>query len=231
MALAAISSALSFGVQQWSLGRYNLELELPEWLWVQLGVGWAFLLSGLAARRARPDSGIGTLMVAFGLIWMGRLVFTAPLTQWEAVGWAVALFGLLFVILYAFPDGRLRPWEKWATGSWLVFMTVITMWVVTLTDFYGAVDDSVCCPAHLLFMGENQDLQELLILVGYISASIVFTAVVVSQVIRWRQATPVGRRILVVPIAIVIEGAQELMSRRKWGADREDKDRSDGGHG
>lgn len=194
VALAAILSALSVAVQEYSLRRYNLVLDIPERLWVQLVAGWVFLIAGLAGRRVRADSQIGWWMIAFGLVWIGRLVFTAPLIQWEAVGWAVGLYGLLFVILYTFPTGQLRGWERWAAGAWVGFVFVIALGAVALEDFYGWVDDSVCCPSHLLFIGENPVLQERVFTLGLIVALVMFTAVAVAQINRWRKSTVVGRR-------------------------------------
>ena len=202
--VGVLLSALAFGVQQYSLDHYNLVLDIPERLWVQLGAGWAFLIAGLAGRMARPESRIGWWLVAFGLTWMGRLVFTAPLIQWEAVGWAVAFYGILFVILYTFPTGRLRGWERWAAGAWMGFVIVIAVWVIALEDFYGWVDDSVCCPPHLLFVGENPMLQERIFVWGLVVASVVFTGVGVAQVFKWRRSTIVARRNLTPVVAVLL---------------------------
>jgi signal transduction histidine kinase len=206
-------SGLAFAVQEYSLRRYNLSLEIPERLWVQLGVGWMFILTGLVARQRRPDSGLGNWMRAFGLVWVGSLIFTAPLVQWHAIGWAVALYGLLFVIVYTYPTGVLRGWERWAVAGWLVFVVTIATWTLTLVDFYGWVDDTVCCPAHLLFRGPNPDLEARLLESGLILATVVFTAVVIMQVYRWRRSTRIGRRsfnalaIAVVPLLALLVAA------------------------
>lgn len=205
---AAGFSVLAFAVQQWSLSRYDLVLDLPEWLWIQLAVGWTFLLAGLAAERRRPDSFIGRWMIVFGMIWIGRLVFIAPAIQWEAVGWGFALYGLLFVILYTLPKGRLRGWERWAAGSWMAFVLVVALAVVAFTDFYASIDDPTCCPSHLLLVEDDPAAAEAIGMVGLIVAPLVFISIVVVQLTRWLRASRVGRRnlrsVIVVLIPLVI---------------------------
>lgn len=203
-------SGFAFGVQEYSLDRYQLSLDLPERLWVQLGVGWMFLVIGLVIARRLPESGTGVWMRSFGLVWIGSLIFTAPLIQWHAIGWAVALYGLLFVIVYTYPSGSLLGWERWAAAGWLAFVVVVATWVLTLVDFYGWVDDTVCCPSHLLFMGSNVVLEDRVLKVGFILATLVFIAIVSSQLRRWRHSSHVGRRrfialgVVVVPLFIML---------------------------
>lgn len=191
---AVLLSVLSFAIQQYSLDRYDLVLDVPEWLWIQLASGWAFLLAGLTARRARPDSGIGTLMVLFGLIWIGRLVFIAPAIQWHDIGEAIALYGILFVILLSFPSGRLEGWERWATGAWIAFIGVLAVSNVMLTDFYAGVDDSVCCPSHLLLIDHDPVLAQEILRIGVIIGLPAVVGLVWVLAHRWRKATRVGRR-------------------------------------
>lgn len=210
VAVGITLTALAFGVQEYSLDRYQLSLDLPERLWIQLGVGWMFLLIGLVAARRHPESGLGTWMQSFGLVWVGSLIFTAPLIQWHAIGWAVALYGLLFVIVYTYPSGRLLGWERWAAAGWLGFVVVVAIWAITLVDFYGWVDDTVCCPSHLLFMGSDPVLENRLLEGGVILATLVFVAVVSSQFQRWRRSSQIGRRrlnalgVVVVPLFLIL---------------------------
>lgn len=194
-ALAVALSLAAFWAQQYALNRYDLNLPIPEWLWVQLAVGWAFLLAGLASQTRRPDSATGKWMIALGLIWIGRLVFTPPLIQWEGIGLGVAFYGLLFVILYTFPSGRLRGWERWAVPAYLVVVAVLSYIDVALTDFYGwVVDHPVCCPSHLLLIGDDPDLRNQLASYSAVAAAFIFLAIAMSFLVRWRRATTVGRR-------------------------------------
>ena len=205
---AAALSVLAFVVQEWSLTRYDLVLDLPEWLWMQLAVGWAFLLSGLVADRKRPDSLIGLWMVAFGVIWIGRLLLTPPAIQWEGIGWGFALYGLLFVILYTLPSGRLRGWEKWGAGIWMSFVLGVAVAIVAFTDFYGGIDDPVCCPSHLLLIEDAPATAEAIGTVGLVVAPLVFIAIAVVQFSRWLGASRVGRRnlrnVIVVLVPLVV---------------------------
>jgi signal transduction histidine kinase len=201
---AAALSVLALVVQQWSLSRYNLVVDLPEWLWSQLAVGWAFLLSGLAADRKRHDSLIGRWMVVFGMIWIGRLVFTPPAIQWEAVGWGFAVYGLLFVILHTLPSGRLRGWERWVAGIWMAFVLVLALGVVAFTDFYRGIDDPLCCPTHLLLFDDDPVTAEAIGTVGLVVAPLIFVAIVVAQFSRWLRASKVGRRSLRSVIVVLL---------------------------
>jgi signal transduction histidine kinase len=208
LATAVGLSVLAFAIQEWARERYGLVLDLPEWLWVQLIVGWVFLLAGLAADHWRPDSLVGRWMIAFGMIFVGRLVFTPPAIQWEAVGWGFALYGLLFVILYTLPTGRLRGWERWAAGIWMSFILAIALAVVAFTDFYGPIDDPICCPSHLLLIEDNPNTAEHIGTVGLAVAPLVFVTIVTVQFRRWLRASPVGRRslrsVIVVFVPLVI---------------------------
>jgi len=203
-ALAVALSLGAFWAQQYALDRYDLNLPIPEWLWVQLAVGWTFLLAGLATHTRRPDTATGRWMIALGLIWIGRLIFTPPLIQWESIGLGVAFYGLLFVILYTFPSGRLRGWERWAVPVYLIAVAVLSYVDVALTDFYGwVVDNRVCCPSHLLLIEDDPDLRNLLASFSAVGAALVFLAIVVSFLARWRRATTVGRRD-VGPLVLVL---------------------------
>jgi signal transduction histidine kinase len=203
-ALAVAVSLGAFWSQQYALNRYDLNLPIPEWLWVQLAVGWTFLLAGLATHTRRPDTATGRWMIALGLIWIGRLVFTPPLIQWESIGLGVAFYGLLFVILYTFPSGRLSGWERWAIPIYLMVVAVLSYVDVALTDFYGwVVDNQVCCPSHLLLIEDNPELRNRLASYSAVGAALVFLAIVVSFLARWRRATTVGRRD-VGPLVLVL---------------------------
>lgn len=190
---AAALSGLAFAIQQYSLKRYGLTLNVPEWLWIQLITGWVFLVAGMAARRRRPESAIGRFMIIFGLIWVGRLSLTAPLVQWHELGESVALYGILFVILLSFPTGRLQRWERWAAGVWIGFVAGLTLLVLMFNDFYFGVDDSLCCPEHLLLVRHDPALNQRILTIGVIVGMIAVLGLVAILIARWKRATPVGR--------------------------------------
>lgn len=192
--VAAVLSAMAFAVQQYSLRRYGLSLDVPEWLWVQLATGWVFLLAGIAATRRRPDNAIGKYMILFGLIWIGRLTLTAPPVQWHTIGESVALYGILFVILLSFPTGRLQRWERGVAALWIGFITAVTLLNLVFNDFYAGVDDSVCCPKHLLLLRHDPALVRRIVTVGFVVGVIAVVGLSWVLIRRWNRATPVGRQ-------------------------------------
>jgi signal transduction histidine kinase len=191
---AALLSLAAFAVQQYSLDRYGLSLNVPEWLWINLAVGWAFLLAGLAAKRARPDSGMGTLMMLFAMIALVRLLFTAPLIQWEQILGAIAIYGMTFLMLLAFPEGHIRGWQRWAAGAWMSFVVLLATLNLLLTDFYAGVDDSVCCPEHLLLINHDPALYQEVLTVGVYVGLCVIALLLWAVFNRWRKASDVARR-------------------------------------
>ena len=191
---AVLLSVTAFAIQQYSLDRYGLSLDVPEWLWVNLAVGWIFLVAGLAAKRAQPDSGMGTLMVLFAMIALLRLLFTAPLIQWEEIPAAVAAYGITFLMLLSFPEGRIRGWQRWAAGAWVVFVAMLATLNVLLTDFYAGVDDSVCCPEHLLLVRHDPALYRQILTAGVYVGVPVIALLLWAVFNRWWKASHVARR-------------------------------------
>lgn len=207
--IAAALSGLAFVVQQYSLRRYGLSLDVPEWLWVQLATGWVFLLAGLTARRRQPRNAIGMYMIVFGLIWVGRLSLTAPLFQWHELGESVALYGILLVILLAFPTGRLMRWERWTAVIWIGFVASITLSTLMFNDFYAGVDDSLCCPEHLLLIRHDPALTRRILTIGVVVGIIAVLSLVAILIARWKRATPVGRHertmaTLALPVMMIL---------------------------
>lgn len=208
-AVALVLSAVAFGAQEYALARYGLTLKFGEWLWLQLGIGWAFVLSGVVAERAQPESGIGRWFWVIGTIWIGRLVFVPPLIQWETIG-LVALYGLFAVVLFTYPSGRvLGQWRPLA----IAYISVVTVFAVAITatfDFYAWVDDPVCCPSHLLLISHQPDLNQALLTIGGAIVAAAVLALVAVLVLRYRRGSRVVRRSVIVtslaavPLAIVV---------------------------
>ena len=207
--IAVAFSVAAFVAQEYALDRYGLTLEFGEWLWLQLGIGWAFVVSGIVAESAQPDSRMGRWLWVIGTIWIGRLVFVPPLIQWETIG-LVALYGLFVVALFTYPSGRVLPqWRAVAVG----YISVVTLFAVAITatfDFYAWVDDPVCCPSHLLLISHEPDLNEVLLTIGgAIIAAAVLTLVAVL-IRRFRRGSRVVRRsvivtgLAVIPLAVVV---------------------------
>lgn len=187
-------SLAAFGAQQWSLDHYGLSLALPEWLWVRLAAGWVFLVTGVVARRRIPESGIGALMIVFSLLWIGTLTFVAPLIAWWQIGEALAIYGVLFVILLSFPRGRLQGWERWVGTGWLVFVAAVSLVIEMFHDPYVTIDAAACCPEHLLLIGDDPAIRDAIRRPATILGLIMFAFLVTVLVRRWRHASTVGRR-------------------------------------
>src|SRR5206468_5282048 len=75
-----------------------------------LVVGWAYIGSGLIARRQRPENRLGTVMVFIGFAWFAAFLADAGSSLVFTLGKAlesVYLVGFVYLVL-SFPTGRLR---------------------------------------------------------------------------------------------------------------------------
>ena len=222
LSTAALISAAAYGAQQFALERYDLNLAIVEWLWVQLAAGWLFLFAGLATARSRPEMPMGNWMIALAMIWLTRLIFTPPLIQWESIGAALAFYGILFVILYTYPDGRLDRRERWVTAGFLLLVAAVAYVDVALEDYYGWVRDDhpTCCPSHLLLIDDSPDVRRTLLSWAAVATAIIFIAITTRFLVRWMRSSSVGRKGLgrlgfLLPIMVVlvlIPGASALGS-------------------
>jgi signal transduction histidine kinase len=197
-ALAPLASGGAIFVQQWSVDRYGLTVAIPEWIWVQLAIGWVFLLAGLAARRRRPESAIGSWMIAFALIWLTSLLFVAPLIAWHEIGMAVALYWVLFVILLTYPSGRPSKRERWVIAVWGLFVLGVATVIAAFNDFYATIDDPACCPQHLLLVEDNPALRDTVRLVAVIVGILAIVGLFAVMISRWRRASRPSRRQLTI---------------------------------
>ena len=191
---ALLASVGAVFVQQWALDRYGLTVATPEWIWVQLAIGWVFLLAGLAARRRRPESAIGTWMIVFALIWLTSLLFVAPSIEWHEIGMAVALYWVLFVILLTYPLGRPGRVERWIIAAWGLFVFGVATSIAAFNDFYATIDDPACCPQHLLLIEDNPAVRDTVRLVAVIVGIAAIVALLAVMISRWRRASRANRR-------------------------------------
>ncbi|MGD9957304.1 MAG: sensor histidine kinase [Candidatus Nanopelagicales bacterium] len=110
---------------------------------VTVMVGWAFIGSGLAARRQRPENRLGILMVLIGFAWFATFLVeaeaTVPATIGEALG-SVYLAGFVLLVL-AFPTGRLRGrLDRALVAAAVVLVTVVQVaWLAA----EGGVADAI----------------------------------------------------------------------------------------
>jgi signal transduction histidine kinase len=81
---------------------------------LDVGVGWSFIGIGLIARRRRPGSRAGTLMVAVGFAWLVRVSGAVEHPVGYVLGAATKTLylGVLAHLLVTYPSGRARTWRQ-----------------------------------------------------------------------------------------------------------------------
>jgi len=98
-------------------------------------VGWAFIGSGLVARRQRPENRLGTVMVFIGFAWFATFLVDAgsPLvfTLGKAVE-SVYLLGFVYLVL-SFPTGQLRSTlDRALIAAAIAIVTVVELaWLLS----------------------------------------------------------------------------------------------------
>lgn len=161
-----------------------------------LVVGWAYIGSGLIARRQRPDNRLGALMVFIGFAWFATFLADAhtslPFTLGKALE-SVYLLGFVYLVL-SFPTGRLR--SKLDLG--LVVAAVVLVTVVEVVWLLFADSRSqICsdCPRNAFEVTRNDSVANGL-LQGQRTVGVVLSVfTVVLLVRRWLRASPPERRV------------------------------------
>jgi signal transduction histidine kinase len=157
-------------------------------------VGWSFIGTGLYARRQRPDSRIGTLMVLLGFAWF---LFNTQASN-SAFVYTVALvlgglWGSFFLHLgISFPTGRLNPGLDRALviAGYVIFPLAF----VPVALFAGP-HEMGCdhCPENLLLIRVDADLARWLGAVGALLYVGLFVIVLARSVRYWRRASEFER--------------------------------------
>jgi len=168
-------------------------------LWVALNavIGLSFVGVGLFAWYRRPDTRVGTLMVATGFAW---LVGNFGLTDPPLLFTLGSLLNNLFVacaihLLLAFPSGRLS-----SRGDRNL---VIVAYVVTTLGFLPpllAADPTYIgctdCPQNLLLVESNPSFATTAVDILAVLGVIILAAALGRLIGRWRAATPPMRRVI-----------------------------------
>jgi signal transduction histidine kinase len=169
-------------------------------LWIALNgvIGGSFIGVGLFAWYRRPDTRIGTLMVATGFAWfVGNLSFTDPPLLFSVGQLLNNLFAAAAIhLLLAFPSGRL--------ASRLDRVLVVSAYLLTSVGFLPAMlalnpDQLGCpdCPDNVMLIGNGDpSLVQTSVDVVSVLGILVISAVIVRLVARWREATPPMRRVI-----------------------------------
>jgi signal transduction histidine kinase len=160
-----------------------------------LVVGWAYIASGLVARRQRPENRLGAVMVFIGFAWFATFLDDTDSSLVFTVGKAlesVYLVGFVYLVL-TFPTGRLRNSVDRALIAAAVFLVTVVevAWLL-----FADARSQICsdCPHNALELTRNDGLAEG-ILQGQRSVGVVLSAFTVALLVRrWRRASAPERR-------------------------------------
>jgi signal transduction histidine kinase len=144
---------------------------------VHVAIGWSFVGAGLVAWNRRPENRTGLLMALAGLVWFGRdFDWWHPEVTRHFDGLATNLFfAMVAHLLVVFPDGRARSRsERVLVGSSYGLATVGYV-LAEFSDVLNVVADSM--------------------------AVAVAVGILTHLIVRWRNASAPGRRVL-APIVL-----------------------------
>jgi signal transduction histidine kinase len=158
-------------------------------------VGFAYIGSGLIARRQRPENRLGAVMVCIGFAWFVTFLADANESLLFTLGTVLEdlyLLGFVYLIL-SFPSGRLR--SKVDLGLFTAAVAIGT--VVELAWLLFAESRSqICsdCPDNALEITRNDGLANG-ILQGQRTLGVVLSVFTVALLVRrWRRASAPERR-------------------------------------
>ena len=165
-------------------------------VWAVFGpiAGWSFIGTGLYARRLRPESRVGTLMVLLGFAWflsaLGLANARLPYTLGQIVG---GLWGAVFLqLIMTFPSGRLSDPRDRAIviAGYVVFTVAVVPAMLFASPHDFGCDD---CPASLLLADRDTALADVALAVQALLYLALFVVVLVRLARRWRRTSPLER--------------------------------------
>jgi hypothetical protein len=189
--------------------------------------GSSFLIVGWIAAWRRPNSRIGLLMMAVGLVWfLGQVGWIPTALTWSlfnAVGNAWA--PVLAHVFVSFPSGRLR-----ARRDRLVVALAYGWWLAatlagTLTWHPPNPPGNESWFHNVFGVLGSQHLNDQITRVNAVGTAVVVALVVGTMISHWRRATPPSRRVLVPVVwASVPTGVwfalEQLSNAGCWAAPR-----------
>jgi signal transduction histidine kinase len=157
-------------------------------------VGWAYIGSGLVARRQRPENPLGAVMVFTGFAWFATFLADANNSLVFTVGTAleaVYLLGFVYLVL-SFPSGRLRGRLDVGLFATAVFIAVaVELAYLLFADSRSRICDD--CPSNALEITRNDTVADAF-LQGQRTLGValcLFTVVLLVR--RWMRASPPER--------------------------------------
>ncbi len=160
-----------------------------------LVVGWAYIGSGLIARRQRPENRLGTVMVFIGFAWFATFLADAGSSLVFTLGKAlesVYLLGFVYLVL-SFPTGRLRSkLDRGLIAAAAVLVTMIELTWLLFADSRSQICSD--CPRNAFEVSRNDGLAEG-ILQGQRSVGVVLSVFTVALLVRrWLRTSGPERR-------------------------------------
>jgi len=163
---------------------------------VALIVGWAYVGSGLLARRQRPENPLGTVMVLIGFAWFATFLVDAGSSLVFTVGKAlesVYLLGFVYLVL-AFPSGRLRSSvDRALVAAAAVLVTVVELAWLLFADAHSQICSD--CPSNAFEITRSDDAATAILQAQRTIGVLLSVFTVALLVRRWRHASPAERRV------------------------------------
>jgi len=159
-----------------------------------LAVGWGFIGAGLFAWSRRPDSSLGSLMVATGFAWFVSALSTSDIPLVFSIG---AMWGSIYVVtamhvLLAAPEGRLSPGDRRIIRAGYL---LVTLGVVPLFVFFDPATQCDGCPDNVFLIEPSKTAVDVVGTAINLIGVVLIAFVLRSLVRRWRSATRSERRL------------------------------------
>jgi signal transduction histidine kinase len=160
-------------------------------------VGVSFVGSSIVAFKHRPNSLVGVLLAATGLLWFSQALLLVG-TSW-ALSLGLVLDGLFWAplshLLLSFPTGRLdsRANRVIVAALYLTLPVGNLLSVLFLDPITAGCPE---CPPNLFMVADDPSLFRLMVLLDALAGAVLAISVLLSLVHRWRKASEPMRRIL-----------------------------------
>jgi signal transduction histidine kinase len=165
-------------------------------VWAVFGpiAGWSFIGTGLYARRMRPESRVGMLMVLLGFAWFLSALGLANARLPYSLGLILGgLWGALFLqLVMTFPSGRLSdPRDRAIVIAGYVVFTVATVPSMLFAGPHELSCDD--CPVNILLIDRDPTLARIGLAFQTLLYVVLFIIVLVRLTRRRRGTSPLER--------------------------------------
>jgi signal transduction histidine kinase len=195
MWIALFAVAAGVGVALLVLGSDRERTPVAVSAGVALVVGWAYVGSGLLARRQRPENPLGTVMVLIGFAWFATFLVDAGASLVFTVGKGLEslyLLGFVYLVL-AFPSGRLRSSvDRALVAAAAALVTVVELVWLLFADARSQICSD--CPSNAFEITRSDDAATAILQAQRTIGVVLSVFTVALLVHRWRRASPAERR-------------------------------------